>query len=372
MQEVSGSIPLCSTKARRRPDFPMRTLTLDSLDRLATLDADTVIDVRAPAEFAEDHLPGAVNLPVLSDAERARVGTIYKQVSPFDARKLGGALVATNTAAHLQGPLAGKDGGWQPLVYCWRGGQRSGAFATILDQVGWRVTLLRGGYRSYRRLVTGMLYDVALPHRFRVIDGGTGTAKTALLAHLRAIGEQVLDLEGLAAHRGSIFGATGTAQPAQKLFESRIAAALVAQDPRRTTWVEAESSKVGERLVPPALWSAMQAAPRVEIAAPVAARAAYLTTAYADLVADPARLRDQIDRLRPYHAGDRVAGWQALARAGDWRALAAGLIESHYDPRYAKSAARADAATRRIALPDLSEDTLRATAEALAAQVSPG
>ena len=194
---------------------------------------DTLIDVRAPSEFAEDHLPGAINLPVLDDAQRAEVGTIYKQQSPFDARKIGGALVATNTARHLQTALSDKQGNWQPLVYCWRGGQRSGAFATILSQVGWRVQLLQGGYRSYRRLVVGLLYDAPLPFDLIPIEGGTGTAQTALLSHLSDAGAQTLDLEGLAAHRGSLFGGTGQPQPPQKLFESGLAGALSALDPAK-------------------------------------------------------------------------------------------------------------------------------------------
>ncbi|MBC7477653.1 MAG: tRNA 2-selenouridine(34) synthase MnmH, partial [Pseudorhodobacter sp.] len=114
-------------------------VTLTHLTDIFALGFDDIIDVRAPAEFAEDHIPGAISLPVLDDAERAEVGTIYKQVSPFTARKVGAALVAKNASAHLQGPLASKTGAWKPLVYCWRGGQRSGSFASILGQIGWRV-----------------------------------------------------------------------------------------------------------------------------------------------------------------------------------------------------------------------------------------
>ncbi|APE42201.1 tRNA 2-selenouridine(34) synthase MnmH [Sulfitobacter alexandrii] len=346
----------------------MKHLTLSALADLADLAVDTVIDVRSPAEFAEDHLPGAINLPVLSDAERAEVGTMYKRDSPFSARKLGGALVARNTAAHLDGPLADKEGGWQPLVYCWRGGQRSDAFATILDQVGWRVQLLQGGYRSYRRLVVRTLYDTPLPHRLILIAGGTGTAKTEMLRHLEAAGAQALDLEGLAEHRGSLFGGTGAPQPAQKLFESRLAAALGRLDPARVTWVEAESSKVGDRIVPPALWSAMLEAPRVEIAAPLQARATYLCRAYADLTEEPARLREQIDHLRPYHAGKQIDAWQEQAETGDFVGLAEGLVAAHYDPRYSKAAQGAVTPVRRLSLDDLEEETLRATARALSAE----
>ena len=348
----------------------MTPLTLTSLPELARLGVDTIIDVRAPAEFADDHLPGAINLPVLSDAERAEVGTIYTQESAFKARKIGGALVARNTATHLQGPLAAHLGDWQPLVYCWRGGQRSGAFATILDQVGWRVHLLQGGYRSYRRLVVAALYDTPITHHLTLIEGGTGTAKTALLHHLAQAGAQTLDLEAIAGHRGSLFGATEGGQPAQKLFESYLAAALNALDPTRPTWVEAESSRIGQRSLPPSLWAAMQSADRVEITAPLSARAAFLCRAYADLMQDPAKLAGQIDQLRPYHSGELIADWLALADTQNWPALAEGLIGAHYDPRYAKSASRADPALHRFDLTDLDEATLRATAAKLHAQIN--
>ena len=225
----------------------MNLLTLNSIASLKEFTADTIIDVRAPAEYADDHLPGAINLPVLNDAQRTEIGTIYKQVSPFMARKKGAALVAQNAATHLQGPLAAKDGGWQPLIYCWRGGHRSGAFASILEQVGWRVQLLEGGYQSYRREVEKTLYNIALPHRLMLIGGSTGTAKTALLQQLAANGAQILDLEGIAAHRGSLFGGVSSEQPTQKMFESHISSKLLSLNPAKITIIEAESSKIGER-----------------------------------------------------------------------------------------------------------------------------
>lgn len=340
-------------------------LTLKTLGDLDTLGVDTIIDVRAPAEFAEDHLPGAINLPVLSDAQRHDVGTIYTQQSPFLARKIGGALVAQNTATHLQGPLADLLGDWQPLVYCWRGGQRSGAFSTILEQVGWRVKLLDGGYRSYRRLIVDMLYETPLHHRLMLISGGTGTAKTELLHHLAQAGAQMIDLEGLANHRGSLFGSMGTPQPAQKMFETRLAAQLREFDPERLTWVEAESSKVGECIVPPSLWALMRAAPRVEITAPLDARAQYLTTAYADLTENTKTLRHLIDLLRAYHHSETITKWHGHADAGEFTLLARDLIAQHYDPRYRASAEDTAAPTQSIALTDLDTDTLQSTANHL-------
>ncbi len=312
---------------------------LGGLLEIFDLGFDDIIDVRAPAEWAEDHVPGAISLPVLDDDERARVGTIYKQVAPFAARKIGAGLVAKNAAKHLEGPLADKPGGWRPLVYCWRGGQRSGSFASILAQIGWRVEIIEGGYKSWRHLVVDALYDDVFPCPVVVLDGNTGSAKTDVLNRLPALGFQVIDLEGLANHRGSLFGHMGD-QPSQKAFEGRLAIALARLDPSRPVVVEAESSKVGEVRLPPKLWRAMVAAPRVAIAASRAARAGYLVTAYADMVADPARLDGILASLRAAHPADVIADWRVMAAAGRFVELAEALMEHHYDPRYGKHRAR--------------------------------
>ena len=313
-----------------------------SVADFARLPFDAVIDVRSPAEYAEDHVPGAINLPALDDAERARVGTIFKQQSPFLARKVGAALVARNVAAHLDGPLAAMEGGWRPLVYCWRGGQRSGSVAIILREVGWRVDRLEGGYRTWRRLVVDLLQDRPFPAPVVVLDGNTGTAKTEVLAHLARQGLQVIDLEGLANHRGSLFGQRSGGQPAQKGFESKLAQQIAALDPARPVVVEAESSRIGAVEVPKSLWAAMRAAPRVRIAAPLAARADYLARAYADVTDDAPRLSEVIDRLRPLHAAEVIADWHGLARSGGFAALAGDLMARHYDPRYERHRARMD------------------------------
>ena len=334
-------------------------IALTSLTELAGLSFDQVIDVRSPAEYAEDHVPGAVNLPALDNEERAIVGTIYTQQDPFKARKVGAALVAQNAARHLQGPLADRPGGWRPLVYCWRGGQRSGSFTSILQQIGWRADTVKGGYKAYRRLVVQALYGETVPHRVVLIDGGTGTAKTRLLALLSEAGAQVIDLEGLANHRGSVFGSMGE-QPAQKMFESRIAMALTRADPSRALFVEAESNKVGDLLVPPALWQAMKKAPRITVHAPVAARAAYLVRAYADMTDDAARLVATLDALRPYHSAKQIESWQGLAFDAAFETLAMQLITTHYDPRYAKKAEDRATGETLLSLSALDDDTLRA------------
>ncbi|MFD0980406.1 tRNA 2-selenouridine(34) synthase MnmH [Tropicimonas aquimaris] len=314
---------------------------LPDLSHPLSLPFDTVIDVRSPAEFAEDHVPGAISLPVLSNEERAVVGTIYKQESPFRARKVGAALVARNAAGHIEGPLAEKDGGWRPLVYCWRGGQRSNSFASILSQIGWRADVLKGGYQSYRRAVVATLYDRPLPHRLVLIDGDTGTAKTELLHMVAARGGQVLDLEGLANHRGSVLGPRPGGQPSQKMLESRLVEALAALDPARPVLVEAESSKVGDLLVPPSIWSAMRAARRIRMQASVEDRARYLARAYSDISQDREDLKRILGQLVRLQGRERVAEWQGMVDAGAFEALAFELVTRHYDSRYAKS--RSDA-----------------------------
>ncbi|WP_170400175.1 tRNA 2-selenouridine(34) synthase MnmH [Ruegeria arenilitoris] len=328
-------------------------LNFTDLPGLYAHDFDTVIDVRSPAEFAEDHLPGAINFPVLDNEERARVGTIYVQESPFLARKLGAALVFRNAANHIEHSLAHHEGGWKPLVYCWRGGQRSGSFTWMLQQIGWRAEVVKGGYRTYRRLVNRFLYQDPLPHRLIALDGYTGTAKTDLLVHLNRRGVQVLDLEGLANHRGSLLGEMPGGQPSQKAFESTLAAALCGLDPARPVVVEAESSKIGTLILPPSLWTALRNAPRIQVQASIKARTAYLVNAYDDILSDADRLRDRLSPLRFHRGHEVVDGWLSLIDAGDKQALTQALMEQHYDPSYAKSSrarraevvAQVDAAT---------------------------
>lgn len=337
-------------------------VTLSALTDLASLPFDDIIDVRSPAEYAQDHLPGAISLPVMSNDERARVGTIYTQIDPFQARKIGAAIVARNAATHLEGPLADRPGGWRPLVYCWRGGQRSGSFAVILKQIGWRADTVEGGYRAYRRMVAQMLHDDPLPWRPILIDGNTGTAKTRLLHHLAQQGAQVIDLESLAKHRGSLFGGMAGPQPAQKMFESRLAGALAPLDPARPVYMEAESNKVGNILIPGSVWKSMLAAPRIAISAPLAERAAHLIDTYAELTADSAALSAIIEKLRPYHAADRIAVWQNLAKTKDFHALCANLMQTHYDPRYAKSTTRKGPTVADYQLDSLSDAGLSTAA----------
>ncbi|MBV2358617.1 tRNA 2-selenouridine(34) synthase MnmH [Thalassococcus sp. CAU 1522] len=329
---------------------------------------DAVIDVRSPSEFAEDHVPGAINLPVLDDAERARVGTIYKKESPFLARKIGAALVFRNASNHIEGPLAGHDGAWRPLVYCWRGGQRSGSFAWMLREIGWRAETVQGGYKSYRRLVVDLMHGKSLPHRLVLLGGNTGTAKTALLQHLERRGIQVLDLEDLARHRGSLLGARPGGQPSQKAFETALAVAVQALDPARPVVVEAESSKIGTLLLPPALWSAMKSAPWIEVSASSEMRVRYLDRAYDDILSDTEALRAKLAPLRFHRGAALVDEWMAMIGQGRRRDLVASLMADHYDPAYRK--ARSVIAPRilhALDLPGLDDADLERAADDLAA-----
>lgn len=293
-----------------------------------------VIDVRSPGEFAEDHIPGAINLPVLDDAQRAEIGTEYVRGSKFVARRRGAVLVARNIAAHLEGPLADRDGGFRPLVHCWRGGQRSGAMAEVMSQVGWPVTVLDGGYQTWRRQVFAGLYEAELDHRLVLLDGPTGVGKTALLGALAEAGAQVLDLEGLAGHRGSVFGGLPEGQPSQKLFESQLYDALSRLDPARPVMVEAESSRIGRRVLPRTVWAAMAAAPLVELDAPLAVRVERIVGDYAGIARDAAALDQALSELPRHLSKADRSDWRAMAARGETSALAESLIHAHYDPAY--------------------------------------
>ena len=301
-------------------------------------DFDETIDVRSPSEFAADHIPGAINCAVLNDQERARVGTVYKQVSAFDAKKLGAALVSRNIAHHLDATFALRPRTWRPLVYCWRGGSRSAALAHVLQQVGWRAGCLDGGYKTYRRTVISELEVLPGRYDWRVVCGLTGAGKSRLLRALAQCGAQVLDLEALAAHRGSVLGNLPHApQPAQKMFESLVWSALHGFDSARPVFVEAESKKIGNLRVPQSLIAAMWESACVKLETPTALRVAMLKDEYDHFVADAAVLGTQLDCLAAHYGQRQIGAWKALAAAGDWDALVRELLEMHYDPAYTRS-----------------------------------
>lgn len=326
---------------------------------------DDVIDVRSPGEFAEDRIPGAINLPVLGDDERAAVGTLYCREGAFAARKVGAALVSANIARHLHEHFAGKARDYRPFVYCWRGGQRSASLATVLAHVGWRVTVLRGGYKTYRKHVRDELESVPRLFSYRLLAGATGTAKTRVLHAMLARGAQVLDLEGLARHRGSVLGREGP-QPSQKDFDSKLLAALDRFDPALPVWVEAESNRIGNLYIPPALWSMMRAADGVAVRMPAAARVRHLVAEYPHLLADPEGLKALLTPLVARRGPRQIAHWESLIDAGRWDDLVASLLAVHYDPAYAESARRCHPQiVREVELGDATPEAIERLAAAL-------
>jgi tRNA 2-selenouridine synthase len=330
---------------------------------------DEIIDVRTPAEFAEDHIPGAINCPVLSDEERITVGILYTQVSPFEARKVGAALVSKNIAHHLQTRFHDHPKSWRPLIYCWRGGQRSGAMSIVLAQVGWAAHKLEGGYKTYRRDVLDKLEALPQSFTFRVICGPTGSGKSRLLNALSDSGHQVLDLEMLAKHRGSVLGRLPEqAQPSQKLFDSMLLQTLQKLDPARAVYMEAESNKIGSITLPPALITAMHASACLLVETPLATRVAGLLEDYRYYVENPETFIEHLKPLHRYHGAKQLERWSDLIHAGDFATLVAELLTLHYDPSYFRATSKhyvnLDKA-QRVPLVSLSHDALKEIAATL-------
>jgi len=301
---------------------------------------DCIIDVRSPSEFNEDHIPGAINCPVLDDSERVEVGTTYKQIDPFTARKRGAVLTSQNISHHIS-TFADHPKEWTPLVYCWRGGQRSGSMALVMHEIGWPVNLLQGGYKAFRRQVQTDLEEHLPRLNLIVLTGPTGCGKTDVLGTLRHDGHQILDLEHLANHRGSILGQDPSSdQPPQKLFESRLHHALLQLDLARPIFVESESSKIGELHLPKSLFANIMQSPTVTLSCPRRQRAAYLVEQYAHLTESTDQTIELIQRLKFRHGHQRINAWCQLIKDGQWLDLADSLLEHHYDPAYARSQKR--------------------------------
>ena len=304
-------------------------------------DYSCIIDVRAPSEFAEDHVPGAINLPVLDDAERAEIGTLHKQVGAFEAKRRGAALVARNISRHLDMEFSDAPRDFRPLVYCWRGGQRSGAMARILSEIGWKVTVIDGGYKTYRKAVLNQLDSIPPQLRLIILRGPTGTAKTHILRAAAKAGGQVIDLEGLAQHRGSLLGPEPDhEQPSQRQFESGLANAMAAFDASQPVFIEAESNKVGALHVPPSLWKSMRDADSISLTAPLDQRVAFLLQDYAHVIAEPARLDPLLNWVVSRVGHATVDEWRSHIEGGDWPGFVTSVLRDHYDPAYKRSAAQ--------------------------------
>lgn len=307
-----------------------------SLQALSTF--DSIIDVRSPGEFAIDHIPGAINHPVLSDAERVEVGTIYKQVSAFEAKKVGAAMVAQNIGAHIGASFRDKPKNWKPLIYCWRGGARSRAMVHVMRNIGWSALQLDGGYKSWRGQVIADLDRIPAQFRYHVICGRTGSGKSRLLEALADSGAQVLDLEKLAAHKGSVLGdLPDEVQPAQKLFESRLWRHLSGFDAARAVYVEAESKKVGNLRVPQSLIEQMRQGNCFEVVTPTPLRIILLREEYSHLIANRDLLFQKLDCLKALHSAEQIAKWKKLALTEQWDEFVSDMLINHYDPAYERS-----------------------------------
>jgi len=299
---------------------------------------DEIIDVRSPAEFAEDHIPGAINCPVLDDAQRAEVGTLYKQVSPFEAKKIGAALVSENIARHLRASFLDRPKAWKPLIYCWRGGDRSGSMTTIFRAIGWQAGQLDGGYKAWRTHVISCLQELPPQFRFKVVAGATGSAKTRILQAIGELGEQLLDLETLASHKGSVLGVLpDQPQPSQKGFETMLLAQMQQFDPTRPVYVEAESRKIGNLHVPDALIERIRNGECLHVEASLEARVEFLLKDYEYFLTLPEFLVNRLEILHNLQSRETLARWRQLVSDGQWPTLVRELLELHYDPLYRRS-----------------------------------
>ena len=331
---------------------------------------DTIIDVRSPAEFADDHIPGAINLPVLDDQQRSEIGVIYTQVNPFTAKKAGAALVAQNIAAHLQTSLQDKARDWRPLVYCWRGGHRSAAMAQIFSNIGWHSSVIEGGYKSYRRRVLDCLDHMPKQLSLIIVSGQTGTAKTHILRAAFLKGAPIIDLEKLASHRGSLLGGEpDQPQPSQRYFESLLCRVLNQCVPGQPILVEAESNKIGNIHIPPAFWAAMRNAPAIKVTAPINARVNFLQRDYAHLIKHPKIIMPLLSKLKYRHSTKQLAAWSEMINREEWRDFVKSLLKTHYDPSYRRSGStRMASETEIVAATTLNQDDIDRLAEVIIAK----
>ena len=265
----------------------------------------------------------------------------YKQSSPFAAKRIGAAYVSANIALHLRETFRDRPKTWRPLIVCWRGGQRSGAMTYVFRRIGWDAQQLKGGYKSYRKQVVATLAELPRRLSFNVVCGATGSGKSRLLQALARRGEQILDLEELACHKGSVLGVLpDLRQPSQKMFETRLLATLQRLNPERPVYVEAESRKIGTIQIPNALLETMRAGSCIDIEASLEARVDFLLGDYDYFLKSPDWLNSLLDELRKLQSRETIARWQAYANCAQWRTLVYELLQQHYDPLYHRSQVR--------------------------------
>jgi tRNA 2-selenouridine synthase len=335
---------------------------------------DLIIDARCPREFEEDHIPGAVNLPVVNNEEFAEVGLLHR-TDAMGAYQMGACYSLRNIARHIEHTISKHGRKSRILVYCFRGGKRSKVWLDVLDTIGYRAERLKGGWKEYRRWVNEQLQTVPAGFRYLVLSGPTACGKTRLLTALERIGAQVLDLEGIAMHRGSVIGAVpGKEQPSQKMFDSLLLRRLSEFDPAKPVWIEAESKKIGERQLPDALLDTMRKSATIAIDAPMPQRVLLCREDYRHFEDDPKALIDRLAFLRPLIGGQEFADWQMLAETHQVAELFERLMRNHYDPTYRRSILRnypdIDAAPK-VTLEQLSVEALLPVAQSMREQFEP-
>jgi tRNA 2-selenouridine synthase len=309
-----------------------RELNIDEFSTYAL-----VIDARTPHEYEEDHIPGAANLPVVDDEQFAEVGTMHA-TDPHSAYLVGAQYASRNVADHIRKRISAYGPDSRFLVYCFRGGKRSRVWADMLRNIGFATDVLKGGWKEYRRWVRASLETLPSRFEWRVLSGLTGCGKTRLLQALADQGNQVLDLEGLASHRGSLIGAVpGSRQPTQKMFDSLLLDSMRRFDPARPVWVEAESKKVGNLQLPDALFNAMRRTVPLQVTAPLQERVRLLQEDYPHFVDDPEAMVEKLSPLKPLIGGEELGRWQSLAKDRQVAALFERVLITHYDPTYARS-----------------------------------
>ncbi|XP_067677804.1 tRNA 2-selenouridine synthase-like isoform X2 [Haliotis asinina] len=303
--------------------------------------ASELIDVRTENEFSVDHIPGARNLPVLTQAQHVEVGTQYSN-NAFQARKLGARYVTSCISRHIENYFLSKDENYSPLVYCWRGGQRSSSLAMVLAEIGFRVYVLKGGYKSYRHIVTTDLDILPREMNFRVISGLTGSGKTFLLHQLSERGQQVLDLEGLACHKGSTLGLWHNhTQPSQKMWESLLRDKMAQLDSSRPVWVESESRRIGKVTIPGTLFDKMCEGQRYEVNLPMSERVCHIMNGYPHWISDVEKLKTTLAPLARFVGKKKVYDWYDLLAHDRFTEFVESILRDHYDPTYTKSQAKA-------------------------------
>lgn len=295
------------------------------LDTLSTY--DLIIDARSPHEYGESHVPLAQNFYALSDEEHHQVGTIYKQLAPFEARVQGASFVCLNAARHIHDIYPAYTPGSKIAIYCARGGMRSSSLGTIFSNIGYRIDRITGGYKSYRTVVTQYLDNLPSVN-FITLAGNTGCGKSDLLHEL----DNVIDLEKMANHYGSVFGDVNGVQPSQKEFQNRLMHAFLALKADQNAFVEAESKRIGKIMLPSTLYKQMESGFRIEITAPIEQRVKRIMRMYDTM--DESFFMARMERISPYISRDDKASSIAAFENGDLSAVAEILLTQYYDKVY--------------------------------------